>query len=872
MIHFLDTVMLIGLGVLSYYSVKAISALNESRHEQERSFRAMTRELERVLKRFADASGHPAVEATSKPAATPPQAETPPAAARPHPTGPAPVPPQQPTSPEAAVLTPMEFEPDEPVSLPPVPTERAPLHEHEPAQGRPGEPISPARHKVPDTSAPLAPRKFPYPPRAPREPSQFELAAKQTLRQIWNWIIVGEEHVPQGVSMEYAMASQWLLRIGIIIVVIGIAFFLKYSIDRGLITPVGRVLITTAIGLGMLVGGTRLLGRKYHVLGQGLLGGGLATLYFAVYSAHGMLGLIESLPAFVLMGLITVLAGGIAVRFNSMLVAVLGIMGGYATPVLLSTGVVNFPGLFGYVLILGVGVLAICFWKNWPLVNYLSFFATYGLFFASMLDYDRSYFGQVFPFLAAFFVLFSTMTFLYKVVRGAHSNLLDLLALLLNAGVFFTVSFLMIDELYGRRWIAALSLSLTAFYIVHVALFLRRKIVDRALLVSFLGLAAFFLAVTMPLILSREWITASWAIQAVVLLWIAQKLGSEFVRQMSYLLFGIVLIRFGAFDLYRNFRISPDAEMQPAYLPGLLERIVAFGVPIASFGVAHWMLSRQAAADAAAQRAIGPENDTPELIERGVAFQAVMVLGFVMLLSYLHLEVNRTVGELYPAARLPSLTILWIGFCVYLLLSYLRRPSEVVGQVLVVTVAGVMIKLFLFDVRSWDISQGALYAGNYSFHDAALRTIDFAAVIGFLTVAWIAISGARKTDQLRPIFGFAALGLLFAYSTLEVNTFLHSYIPGLQAGGVSILWSIFALSLILRGIAKNLVILRYLGLGLFAIVSAKVLFSDLDTLDQFYRIVAFVLLGVLLLAGSFVYLRYREKFVVETKPAPDEPK
>ena len=111
------------------------------------------------------------------------------------------------------------------------------------------------------------------------------------------------------------------------------------------------------------------------------------------------------------------------------------------------------------------------------------------------------------------------------------------------------------------------------------------------------------------------------------------------------------------------------------------------------------------------------------------------------------------------------------------------------------------------------------------------------------------------------MLGFTALAMLFLYLTLEVNSFLRESLNGLRPGGVTIVWAMFALALILRGISKNIPSVRYLGLGLFVVVSGKIFFHDLESLDQIWRIIAFVLLGVLLLAGSFVYLKYRERFL-----------
>ena len=156
---------------------------------------------------------------------------------------------------------------------------------------------------------------------------------------------------------------------------------------------------------------------------------------------------------------------------------------------------------------------------------------------------------------------------------------------------------------------------------------------------------------------------------------------------MAFLLYGIVLIRFGFMDLPAQYSSAlPQAGDVPLgdYLLHLLERLVVFGVPIASIAGAYFLLKTPAGAG---RLAVDQANDVAQWVRTHWAVRCSIILVLGMAFLFLHLELNRTLGYLFAPGRLPVLTLLWLGMCLLLLYEYLASPSRPVLAVLALFIA-----------------------------------------------------------------------------------------------------------------------------------------------------------------------------------------
>ena len=167
--------------------------------------------------------------------------------------------------------------------------------------------------------------------------------------------------------------AAWL---GAIAFVIAASLFLKYSFEHGFITPPMRVAIIVLSGIGLLVGAEFGLRKGYATTANALCGAGVASLYAGFFAANGVYHLLPMTPTFALMAMVTVVACLLAIRYDAMFIAILGLLGGFATPIMLSMDEDRPIGLFSYILLLDVGLLWVAVRKNWNAMVLLSLAAT----------------------------------------------------------------------------------------------------------------------------------------------------------------------------------------------------------------------------------------------------------------------------------------------------------------------------------------------------------------------------------------------------------------------------------------------------------------------------------------------------------------
>src|SRR3989344_5000660 len=188
---------------------------------------------------------------------------------------------------------------------------------------------------------------------------------------------------------EEEIATNWLTRIGVVALLFGVGFFLKYAIDQGWINELMRVMIGVSVGVLLIILG-EIWKSKYRDYALSLSGGGIGILYFSVTAAYQFYGLVSHGAAFGLAILITLVAAFLAYRYQSLPLALLSTIGSYASPLLLYSGRDQQIQLFFYMTILNMGILTVLVKKYWFELLYVAFIGTGLNFLVWVLRFSNS--------------------------------------------------------------------------------------------------------------------------------------------------------------------------------------------------------------------------------------------------------------------------------------------------------------------------------------------------------------------------------------------------------------------------------------------------------------------------------------------------
>ncbi|TXK64339.1 DUF2339 domain-containing protein [Alkalisalibacterium limincola] len=420
-------------------------------------------------------------------------------------------------------------------------------------------------------AAPRGPEAAPTPrqrPSGPSQPGMFDTATRFVRR----WFTEG--NVP--------------VKIGMLVLFAGVAALLKYASDQGWMTlPLELRLagIALAATAGLAWGWQQRERRRSFALS--LQGGSIGILLMTVFAAFRVFGLIPSGAAFAISLVLVAGTGVLAVRQDARALAVLAILAGFLTPVLVSTGEGSHVALFSYYALLNLGILAIAWLRPWRALNLMGFAFTFGIGVAwGVLAYRPEHLPSTLPFLVLFFALYLVIPLLYARRRGAlRRDLVDGCLVFGNPLVSFALLAGLLD---GQRMpLAFAALGLALLYVgLAWTLFRRQRYTPLA--ESWAVLGAGFATLAVPLALSARATASVFALEGAALVWLGLRQG----RRLP-LWSGVALQMLAALALLVGF--SATMNEAPWLNPGFIGALL-----LSAAGLASAWSCRQAERDTAA--------------------------------------------------------------------------------------------------------------------------------------------------------------------------------------------------------------------------------------------------------------------------------
>jgi uncharacterized membrane protein len=641
-------------------------------------------------------------------------------------------------------------------------------------------------------------------------------------------------------NWEANIGGKFFTVIGAVAILFGLGFFLKYAFDHNLISPVARVFLGLVLG-GIFVGLGQYAKKKYTLYGHLLAGLGLGVFYLSIYASFSLYHLVSQTVAFAAMILVTVLGTTLAIKDDSEAMAGLAQFGGFITPLILTTGGNHPHTLFGYLILLDIGILIVNYLKPWQTLSITSLLGTsliYAGWFGSKYTPDQ--FGIAFGYITAFFVVYFAANLIHYFRRRVADEK-SLLQLNLNTLAYFGFTYLLMNHLH-HSWLAPFAAILGLVYLgVAFLAFEERKEGDYygefLLALSFL---MFFIAI--PVQFHKFTIGIAWGAEALVLVLLGFKMRTQSIRYLAHAFFIIATI----YTIALGGTHQTTLWLNTRFLSSMLVTVTLLWALYI-----YWM-----------------KKSETDSVQTGGAFAptneyklAISVLGFeayALFLSGLSIEISSgNHGHWW-------LPIIWALGAFGIGAVGAKIKNEFFRVLAYITLLIVAFRLLF--------AESVVNVRTYSpvFNS---RVLAFLLVFGivalfvrFMRKHQEGLSQAEK-DVVTTIF-FANNILLLTVISMEVLDFFSqksliyeiSYANAKNVA-LSVTWILYAAGNLILGIISKKQSTRIFALMLFALSIIKVFLYDSVSLNNFSRFISYITLGVILLFSGYLYNRYKDRIL-----------
>ncbi|MDI1256340.1 MAG: DUF2339 domain-containing protein [Flavobacterium sp.] len=694
-------------------------------------------------------------------------------------------------------------------------------------------------------------------------------------------------------DLEKFVGENLINKIGVLILVLGISYFVKYAIDKDWINEPARV------GIGILCGALVMafahkLRKNYAAFSSVLVAGAIAIFYFTIAIAFHDYHLFGQTAAFIIMVGITAFSAIISLSYNRMELAILSLIGGFAVPFMVSTGAGNYVVLLTYISILDVGILALAFHKKWSAVNVIAYVFTvvlYGVWLVqdNGLPHPHSVGALVFGFV--FYFIFVLTNIINNIRTKGVFTTIELSVLASNTFLFYAAGMFILNT-YHPELRGLFTTILGLLNLIYAWVLYKKFGLDKTAVYLLIGLTLTFITLAVPIQFEGNYITLFWGAEAVLLMWLSQKSGIKSYRIGSVIVHFLMLISL-LMDWSNMYLGTATLSIManPAFITGAFSVLTFFAV--------IYLLKREVITPS--------EKQFLDLVNyrKYLAIMAVITCYFVGFFEITY-QSDSYVSGAYSAGVFPFFYHLLFtsGF-----LFWLHKSKITAAYQLGALIAVINIVLFAFWFSNYPFYEHTENITNNSGQRIAFYLHYFSLAI-ILFYVWqlfrmqkefsitnffqnkiflwiscffivylastelmlhalvfsndvITLADIKNNVQFSTIyaqgdktyaFSFAADQSIYTVRNLVIRT------------GFPILWGSLAFVFLIVGIKKQNKSLRIIALSLLGITIAKLFLFDIRNASETGKIIAFILLGVLILIISFVYQKIKVLVLTDNKP------